>query len=146
MGESKRRKENDSNYGKNIEKPYVSFSGLSFSKLIEKYGLFTQHYVWNNNIYANDLDTDLYYIKPYKESSKYTRFKDLLDAVAEDLKNKPNGKWIFFPELSWLKESLPFSLMEIYAIAKYDNSITKIIDLNTPSLPQIPNYKFNYYI
>jgi len=45
--------------------------------------------------------TDLAPILPCEKCLQYSRYKQLMDAAKEDLKNKKDGKWIFDGEYNW---------------------------------------------
>lgn len=60
-----------------------------------------------NHSYAHEENG--FAILPIKECSQYSEYKWLMDAVAEELQNKKDGKWLWEPCYGWEHYLLSFN-------------------------------------
>ena len=105
-------------------------------KSTKKYGASARFPVWNGIVYALTPNQSPS-IVPVKESSRYKKYKELLDFALYCLTNQPSGSWLYcFKSEKWV--CVPLSFAERTEIAFFDKSATDNVPLNIPLTPIYP--------
>jgi hypothetical protein len=125
MGEAKHRKAVDPNYGKN------NINTNDYARLKNKDQVGVTFLKFNGVVYNYDNTQELN-INIASKSSRYSQFKGIIDAAIEDLKNKPDGKWVYIrPKEGWI--NIPMCLIEIMGILVFDENAERLLNLSTPT-------------
>ncbi len=72
---------------------------------------FVTFFRYQNTIMAlnhNVQEIDDSAVLPVKECIQYKYFPDLMEAAVADLKNRPDGKWIWIPVSGWQHSPLSY--------------------------------------
>lgn len=101
----------------------------NLSKLINRFGYFSRFYAVNSIVYAIETTNDS--IVKAIESSRYERFKRLIDAAISDLSERENGCYLSYSRLGWVY--VPISVTEAIASGNSD-----FYDLLIPQSPFYP--------
>lgn len=127
MGEAKRRRKNDINYGVNVMKinnpspkeerkaivvafwradgKYLTEQEVSTGKSIVRF------WVYKGIVHTNRTDKFIR-ISPATETDRYKNYKDIIDSAVCDLSGKPDGVWYFQFRRGWYSEPLPDGFLE----------------------------------
>lgn len=101
----------------------------NYQEACARYGNIVRFYVLNSVVYA--IGGRKKGICPARESDRYAEFKDIIEAAIEDLKDKPNGCWMYYPSIGkWL--GVPISANELESIANYEPRARYLISFDTP--------------
>lgn len=125
MGEAKRRKALNPNYGNR------NTSANDYTRFKNKNQVGVTFFKFNGVVYNYD-NTQQHYINIASKSSRYSEFKNIIDAAIEDLKNKPDGKWVFVrPKEGWI--NIPICLVEVLGISVFDETAGELLNFNAPT-------------
>jgi len=122
MGEAKRRKQKDPNFGivpKKLLKKPPQTPHVQFIK-------------FNGEIYAgnhNPLPGDAL-LKPFRQCNQYQEHQTFMDSQAQYLTTQSDGKWMYASTEGWKRAEI--SLPEIFEIIKHDPSAEGLITPHTP--------------
>lgn len=122
MGESKRRKAKDPNYGK-----------VPKNACVKPTTIFISFYKLNGRIYANNHSEkkDDLTIALAKQCVQYKEDKgrQTIDWAISELENKSDGHWMFNTEKGWRR--LDCTFVELMEISQTDPSARELINFNT---------------
>ena len=131
MGESKRRREKNSNYGEQTEKNRVlNFWENDRKYLTQKFKqgkVTTRFFLYKGVVLTNRGDFSGLICRA-TESDRYERYKHIIDAAIHDLANKQDGVWYFNAADKWYRQPLPDGFLDVLRVSLSDE-ILKAIEI-----------------
>ncbi|MDF5718199.1 MAG: hypothetical protein PUP93_31115 [Rhizonema sp. NSF051] len=148
MGEAKRRKLLDANYGKSTNEECLIVDGIKFvsgtpkniSTSLVKYTGYSRFIKFNETIYAQD-DKNENILVPARQSSRYFEFKLVIEKAIDDLKERADGTYLYVinKEKHCKLFQLPISIGERILLGKYDPKSMIDVPLGMPFFSLVPS-------